>query len=281
MWWVRVGEKKILFQIFPDSPHSSLIFSFHSGQPHFISPNHGCKYIVYSAFVSNGACLPPVIFTSDDVPPSGGDGMYQGRDPANRAHVVHVDGVRQASTVTTEVWLQTMCRCHANYLPADSTLVLDVASWHVSKEMTEIFNQRCINTVLLPAATGKWLNPNDQAIHREMRRKYAELTAKHPREKLLNVIDAYYSVKDSAVLGSWQRTGLLEEDFEARLLHAATEGYRAAADQSDFYESCNRSWENWKISNFRHPEDALPGSVPLPLPGGALDGKHHTRYGRE
>lgn len=257
-----------------------LLFCLLSGQPHFISPNHGCKYIVYTAFVSDGSCMPPVIFTSDDPGPCAADGMFGGRNPANRAYVVYVDGVRQASTVTTDVWLQTMCRRHANYLPPDSTLVLDVAPWHVSKEMTEIFNQRCINTVLLPAATGKWLNPNDQAIHREMRRTYAELVARHPREKLLNVIDAYYSVKDGAVLGSWQRTGLLEDDFEARLLRAATEGYRAAPDQSDFFERCNRSWGNWKITNFRRPADALPGAAPMPLSGDGLDGDYHTRFGR-
>lgn len=220
-----------------------------------------------------------MIFTSVQPGAADADGMHRGRNPINRAHVVYIKDVQQASTDTTEKWLENMCKRGMNYLPEDSTLVCDVAPWHVSKEAQAIFNQRELNIVYLPAGTGKWLNPCDQSIHREIRREFDRLMLERPNEKLLNVIDAYYSVRDDVVRNSWRHTGLLEEDYETRLRHAAAEGFRPGAGRDEMYSRASESWDGWKSENLRHD---LPVEHGLRADVGhdcALDGRRHTYHG--
>jgi hypothetical protein len=179
-----LGRKKFI-SLFFDLVTPAHNFSFsHSGQPRTRTANVDSKHIVYTAFCVDGSCLPLFIVTGKKVSAAHTDGFHTDGNPDHRAYVVYRPNIKQSSGELTEIWLEHMCKRTENYLPADSSIVMDVATWHVSKEMIEVWNQRRINTFFLPAASGRWLNPCEQSMHREMRRAFTQLQQHNPRDKL-------------------------------------------------------------------------------------------------
>ena len=174
--------------------------SARSGQPSVIMPDAGTKHIVYTTLTSDGACLPPVIFVGKQ-PPAGDDGEWHlSSDGLNYAYVIYIEGLTQASTRTTEVYLETIFNRWENGPVDGSVFIMDVAPWHVSAEARALWDDYGLVPKFLPATTGKWLNPCDQSIHREMRRTFSKLQQRRPKNKLKNIIDAYYAVTDKIAM---------------------------------------------------------------------------------
>jgi hypothetical protein len=206
--------------------------------------------------------------------------MFSDGDPTHLAFVVYRPGVSSASTETTEIWLENM-RCSAAAMLEDGcVLVIDVAPWHVSKEAKAIFAQADLTVCAIPAAAGKWLNPCDQSIHREMRRVFVRLQRERPGRKLQNIISAYYAVSDKVVEHSWDHTGLLKDDYEERLRHTATEGFRPGLGREQEFERAHLAWSGWVSQHLRSPADALSTHQPEQLDDCSLDGTHVINYGR-
>lgn len=272
--------RETMFSIFRSHVPFAFDFSLsRRGQPRTRTADIGTKHIVYSAFCSDGSCLPPFIITSAAVPVANMGQFHTDGNPLHKAYVVYLPGTSQASGNTTEMWLEHVCRAAENYLPADSSIVMDVASWHVSKKMLEVWNQRNLNAFFLPAASGRWINPCDQSIHREMRRTFTRLQQHNPKNKLQNVITAYYSVTDSHVLHSWDHTRLLKGDYEAHLAQVASEGYRPTEDRKDFFEAAVEKFDVWAGENVRRADDVLPGVAPVSTSDDKMDGRHWMMFG--
>lgn len=199
-----LGRKKIRSVFFATTlRHTNFSLSLR-GQPRTLTSTLGSKHTVYTAFCSDGACLPLVIFTGKAVCAADAHPFHTDGNPEHKAYVVRLPDIKQSSTETTEIWLEHMCTQVAEYLPRDSSVLMDVATWHVSEKMQAIWHLRGINTFFLPAASGRWLNPCDQSIHREMRRAFVQLQQRNPKNKLNNIISAYYAVtaQQAAIRGT-------------------------------------------------------------------------------
>jgi hypothetical protein len=224
--------------------------------------------------------LYPVILTSTQPgEPDCGD-LFSDGDPTHLAYVVYLPGVSSPSTHTTEIWLECMRRRSRLMLEDDCVLILDVATWHVSADAKAFFAQAALDVRHIPAAAGKWLNPCDQSIHREMRRTFIRLQREQPHTKLRNIIAAFYAVSDSNVEHSWDHTALLKDNYEERLRHIAAEGFRAGCGREEEFERAHLAWSEWVSQHFRSPTDALPSHHPEQLDDCALDGARVVNYGR-
>jgi len=255
-----------------------------SGQPFVLTENAGAKHIVYSAFAPDGTCLVLVIFTGQQPPPCDdnrdGRGWYLSSDRQNHAYVHYIEGLSQSSTRTTEIYLETLQNNRFEQaLPRDASFVLDRAPWHISAEAAALWNQYHFNVFVLPPTTGKWLNPNDQAIHREIRRQFNRLQLINPRHKVRNIIDAYYAVSEETVRASWRHTYLLRSGYEEHLRKEAARGFRAGVGCEDHFEAANEAWEQWFRASVRRPRDVLSAFNRATVPGSALDGQYWIRYG--
>jgi len=160
------------------------------------------------------------------------------------------------------------------------TLVMDKAPWHNSAEATAIFDQAELSVALLPAATGKWLNPCDQANPPRDARTFVRLQRERPHDKVRNIIAAYYALSEATVRGAWQHSALLEADYEERLRQASAEGFRPGAGREQEFEAAHQAWAEWISENLRSPTGALPSCQPTQLEGGALGGDAWNVYGR-
>lgn len=235
---------------------------------------------MYTTFSSDGACLPPVIFTGVKPPPGDDGEWYLTSDKKNYGYVVYIEGLASASTRTTEIYLETIFNKWERPPEEDSCFVMDVAPWHVSAEARALWDQYSLHVYFLPATTGKWLNPNDQAIHAVMRGTFNRLQRQSPANKIRNILDAYYSVKDETVTRSWRHTCLLKGDYEEHLRAEACRGFRAGVGWEAHYERGYQEFTDWAKKSVRAPSDTLPGySPPTSLGESNLDGKRWSAYG--
>ena len=155
-----------------------LLFSVHNGGGF----DKEVKSTVWTASDSNGRCWPPVIFTTkwNQQPHWHGASTncswwYDGVDPAHSAYV-HVVERAAPNYTQTLTWLEDMTNIDWPFLCGPIHLVLDRATWHMHHAVVARFQQESdVKTYLLPGASGKWLNPQDQAIHALIRRKWRSL----------------------------------------------------------------------------------------------------------
>jgi hypothetical protein len=244
-------------------------------------PDAGTKHIVYTTFTSDGACLPPVIFVGKQ-PPAGDDGEWHlSSDGLNYAYVIYIEGLTQASTRTTEVYLETIFNRWENGPVDGSVFIMDVAPWHVSAEARALWDDYGLVPKFLPATTGKWLNPCDQSIHREMRRTFSKLQQRRPKNKLKNIIDAYYAVTDKIAMSSFKHTHLLAGDHVEHLRNEAARGFRAGPKNAEELERARLIYEKWVKKTVRRPQDVFRPFTPEALEGDSLDGVHWAQYGRK
>lgn len=153
---------------------SAFFFSFHlfhttlalislldSGQPRVLDRGFGNKVLLYSAFMANGECWPPVIFTSKKTEDRGSRSIRRLEDKNQFAFVHYMPDNSAPSTQHTEICLSDMNSDDANMLEGEHHLVLDKASWHTSAAARKLFDDYEVTTHFIPAGTGKWLNPCD------------------------------------------------------------------------------------------------------------------------
>jgi hypothetical protein len=135
--------------------------------------------------MANGEVWPPVIFVKERPPdPDLVDGCYSDGNPDHFAYVVWVKKSAAPSTAQLERWLECMEDKDYNCLLGVNHLLCDSASWHTAAEAQRIFKQHDIIAHTIPAAAGKWINPCDQAPHREMRRVFNHLQQQQPGNKI-------------------------------------------------------------------------------------------------
>lgn len=245
-----------------------------------VTKDAGVKHIVYTPFTSSGRCLPPVIFTGAEPPPPDDDPWYYASDGRSYAYVHYIPGLTQASTHTTEIYLETIFGRWENEPEEDAVWIVDSAPWHKSREAVELWGDHGLDVRFLPATTGKWLNPNDQAIHREMRRTFNRLQRADSSIKTRNIIDSYYAVAEDVVKNSYRHTHILLNDYEEHLRNEAARGFRAGSSREVEYEEARQLYEKWFKMTVRRPSDLLRPNRPASLGTSGLDGVRWTRYGK-
>jgi len=144
---------------------------------------------VYTATTSDGCCLTPVIFTSD-WSPGDVDAMGRWADSRGNQAFVHYRAAPLAPNYeTTITWLHDM-RDESNVqLENGCVLLLDHAGWHKKAEVQQEFEDAEIQVLLYPKRAGKWLDPQDQAFHREMRRAYVKLLTSRDGSKVGKIVE--------------------------------------------------------------------------------------------
>ena len=207
---MRVWRGSSHFRFFLNFFFLKLVSSSSSGQPGLIQQTLGVKYVMYTASTPNGLHLPPVIFTSDYLPDfDDPKSRYTDKD-GNAAYLHYIPNISSPNSQTTIMWLHDMRDERAPMLENGCTLLLDQAGWHKKEEVMQEFEDAEIEVILLPAKTGKWLDPQDQSFHRELRRKFVALMAQRGGLKLDKILQAYWTMHDKVVTSSWRQTGLLK-----------------------------------------------------------------------
>lgn len=190
---------------------------------------------MYEAFCADGSCLPPVIFLPE--PPQSGS-RYQ-TAAGHDAILLHIPGLGGPSTESTRQWLKAVTRTDEHYFEDSPHIIFDALRGHFAEAVEEEWeNNIDATTHKLPATLGRWLNPCDQAINREMRRHFVSLQMRNRAAKLDNIISAYYSISDETVKNSFNKCGIFGGDPEEVIERAAHDGYRTTGKQSETLRAC-------------------------------------------
>lgn len=234
---------------------------------------------MYEAFTADGSCLPPVIFTTRLTEASKeDDGLFRDEDN-NEAYVVYIPNLGGPSERSTAAWLDKMTSRGSNYFDDHPHIILDSLRGHFTPTMQGDWDNIGATLHQLPAASGKWLNPCDQSINREMRREFLRLQQLDRRDKIRNIIRAYYSIKEETIVKSFKKCGIFCGDPDDIITAQACQGYHAAGKRGDKLEGYRAAFEDWAHHHTRSPEDMLPRAKPPTALDGQLDGVYWAAHG--
>jgi hypothetical protein len=218
----------------------------------------------------DGSCLPPVIF----VPSKPKDGQRYITADNKEAMLLHIEGLGAPSSASTLAWLNAVTRRGADYFEDSPHIILDSLRGHFAPTVEEKWENIKATTHRLPATLGRWLNPCDQSINREMRREFTRLQMDNRNAKLDNIVRAYYSVKESTVINSFKKCGLFGGKPEDVIDEVAREGYSTAGARHETLEACRVAFTKWATSSVRRPSDLLPRSTFPAAAESGLDGRY-------
>jgi hypothetical protein len=259
-----------------------------SGGPRILSFETDVKYTVWTASDYNGRIWPPVIFatkwslSADDVGLMTHCCWYN--DGENKEHSAYVHIVDKAAPNYTHTlqWLADMRCADWCWMEEGTHLVLDRAPWHMEHHVSEYFkqNQNTVVPHLLPGGAGKWLNPQDQAIHALIRKKWRALsTSSLSQDAERHLIAACFAPSKDTVAGAWRHTALIEGNAKTVIEKRNTEGYHAPKGKKDVFKKYRSAFSGWESNSVRRSADTLPDEQPATLPGTQLDGRKWVRYG--
>lgn len=267
-------ERAVPFQL-----HATRSCFLCRGQPRLWDSDVGEKHIVYEAFTADGSCLPPVIFTTRQTEASTErDGLFRD-EKGNVAYVVYIPGLGGPSEKSTAVWLEKMTARDTNYFTDEPHIILDSLHGHFTKVMLGDWENVGATLHRLPAASGKWLNPCDQSINREMRREFTRLQQLDRRDKIRNIIRAYYSIKDETIIKSFNKCGVFDGDPDDIISAQACQGYRAKGSRDKQLQGYRVAFLDWAHLNTRDAADMLPRSAPPSALDTRLDGEYWSAHG--
>lgn len=234
----------------------------------------GQKHIVYEAFCADGSSIPPVIFLPEPITEDvGPQGQYYSA-PYHKAYLVHMPNLGNPSEASTLEWLKKLTHFDRDYFDDNPHVVLDSLKGHFGQRMEEKWQDAYVTTHRIPAGAGKWLNPCDQAINRELRRTFTRLQQQDRSQKLDNIIEAYYALKESTIKNSFNRCGLFEGDPSSVITKAVSQGYVASEKRRDSMARYHAAFLDWANGNTRAATDALPRSKHVTDLSCSLDGVH-------
>lgn len=196
-----------------------------------------------------------------------------------KAILLHIPGLGGPSEASTLQWIKAVTSETEDYFDDNPHIILDALHGHFTDAAHEAWSNIGATTHKLPATLGRWLNPCDQGINREMRREFLRLQMQNRNTKLDNIVHAYYSITESTVVNSFKKCGLFGGDPEEVIQNVAAEGYRATGDRRELLESCESAFAEWAATCSRRRADVLPRTqLPAALDS-ALDGRRWTTWG--
>jgi hypothetical protein len=159
--------------------------------------------------------------------------------------------------------ISDFCHClevllKSGFLKPYSLVLVDAEAALSAVEVTDLLYQH--NCLVKPAAKGLgWIClPTDQRYHSiAKRRYYRNLTRRDdvteklsPEEKFELWRDAYWSVRPSALVGMFQRNGLISsEDSREVAERLLSEGHRMANNFIPLHQLQLRSYLEWRLQN--------------------------------
>jgi hypothetical protein len=171
-------------------------------------------------------------------------------EKGNVAYVVYIPGLGGPSEKSTAVWLEKMTARDTNYFTDEPHIILDSLHGHFTKVMLGDWENVGATLHRLPAASGKWLNPCDQSINREMRREFTRLQQLDRRDKIRNIIRAYYSIKDETIIKSFNKCGVFDGDPDDIISAQACQGYRAKGSRDKQLQGYRVAFLDWASSKY-------------------------------
>jgi hypothetical protein len=253
---------------------------FCSGQPHLREQPAGIKHWVYTAFCASGVNLPPVIFVgSQKKREDWKDGWNRNRI-GQEFYVSYVAENSAPSESWTLRWLDVLTGPGREYLTRGTHIILDSLAGHTTPAMLAEWDVHGIIPLRIPASAGKFLNPCDQAPHSVMRRKFNELQHLHPKSKIENIIEAYYSIDEMTILTAFEHAMVFNGNFEDRLAKHACQGFAPSPGHEEEADRLLTAFHEWCRVHTRKPADVLPRSVKVEDLGSKLDGRRNATFGR-
>jgi hypothetical protein len=249
------------------------------GQPSIWDSAIGTKHIVYEAFCADGTCLPPVIFTSSEKVISTQCHLFNPGPIDRPAFVVYMPNLGAPSTASTVVWLDKMTSEGVDYFEDQPHVILDSLRGHFATDAKVSWKDNEATLYRLPSASGKWLNPCDQAINREMRRTFLKLQRLDRKKKLEDIIYAYYSISPDVISHSFNRCGLFGGDPEDIITEQASQGFHPTLDRKETVIEYKKAFSTFLASSVRSSRDVLPRSCKTVSMDSSFDGDYWTSYG--
>jgi hypothetical protein len=192
--------------------------------------------------------------------------------PFHKAYLVHMPNLGNPSEESTIKWFKKLTHMDRDYFEDDAHIVLDALKGHFAQRMEVQWQGAGVTTHRIPAGAGKWLNPCDQAINRELRRTFNRLQQHHRDRKLDNIIEAYYALKESTIVNSFKKCGLFEGNPEEVIDAAVSQGYATTGKRSEAMGRYKAEFLTWVKKNTRQPRDVLPRSNRVEDLNSGLDG---------
>lgn len=183
------------------------------------------------------------------------------------------------STKSTTAWLEQLTSNNGNYFTDEPLVILDALPAHFAPIAKSMWGDIKATLYRLPAASGKWLNPCDQAINREMRRTFLKLQRLDRSKKLENIIAAYYSISEEVIKHSFQRCGIFTGDPEEIISAQASQGFHATLDRKEKVEEYKSAFCDFLETSVRSSADLLPRSRATAALDTTMDGCYWTTYG--
>lgn len=195
-----------------------------SGQPGIWDCEPGQKHVMYVAVTADGTCLPPVIFLKQTDKLSTDPTGCITDEEGNVGYVLYIANFKGPSERSTQAWLDTL----QDYFGDEPHVILDALGGHFAPGITQDWKNVGATLHKIPGGAGKWLNPCDQAINREIRREFIRLQSRNRENKVRNLIRAYYSLKDTTIINSFKKCGVFGGDPDDIITEQACKGYRAS-----------------------------------------------------
>jgi hypothetical protein len=97
-------------------------------------------------------------------------------------------------------------------------------------------------------------------------------------DKLSNIIEAYYSVRDETIVASFDRCGLFEGDPEDIVSQQSSQGFNPTSARKDACERYEKALTDWMRKSVRNSSDILPRSKQTKSMDTSLDGDYWNCY---
>lgn len=230
-----------------------------------IEPDANWRDILYVAICADGACLPGVVFTSDQ--------SLIERD-YEHITVLLVENTKAPGADMTMRWLD-VCR---DYLEDDPVLLLDNLGGHHHRPFQEDLRSLNVQVHFFPNQGGKYINPCDNSVNSIIRRVYAaQQRATHA--EMLDAIDrAYGSIRDECIIASFRHCGLTTGGSVPKVIDRLMgAGFLSHGLHREEIRNRMLAYRRWK-RNLRHPSASAPGVAPAPVMEAALQSELDGRY---
>lgn len=195
-------------------------------------------------------------------------------------YIRFIAGAGAPSEQWTSVWLDVLTDPNHEHLHEGTHLILDSLGGHHTKEMQERWKDHGIIPHRIPASAAKYLNPCDQAFHSEMRRIFLDLQHKNHLKKISNIVEAYYTVSQQAVLGSFKHAAVFEGDIDEKLARHVCQGFYPPEKREEDVDRMYTAFMEWCVKHVRDPTDALPRFRSVQALDSSLDGRQSAEFGR-
>lgn len=244
-----------------------------------LDSDNGTKHIVIGLWRGDGTRGPPVIFTSDKTLLSDDKHRRVYINDKEYGIVIYEPGVGAPSAKTTSIWIDKRTSRAEKALRSGDHLLLDALRGHFADSPDHMFKDAGVILFKLPEGSGKYLNPPDQAIHRELRRLFRKLQNDNRNEKVLNIIRAYYGVRPETIKNSFRLCGIFEGDPEEIVQYQASQGYRAEGPRAEALKVYEEAFAKWKKDNLRNVVDVTPQALATSSLPDQMDGVYWKQHG--